>query len=124
VNPTKTLIVADELNPTALDAFDFIMNTKATYDALGKMVCNLESRAKSQRQSPATELLRAHGSPYRWMRPWFRNTLRVLAVARAIYRREFGNEDPPEWVTSNTPKVCELMAIALCYRDRFPTSTL
>ena len=107
-----------EENVLALDAFDYIMNTERTYKALSVAVVKLTSRARSQRQSPSTELLRAHNSQCRCQREWFRDLLAVIRDARQDYRKNFGGEEPPDWMRHQSFTPCQLMAVALTYSDR------
>ena len=112
-------IVANELSDNAYEAFDYILNTRATYELLGKAVVMLEGEAKTQHQSAPTELCRSINS-YK-DREWKRVCFSALVSARTDYRRTFGDsEDSPSWYKDINLKVEEVMACALVHRDHFP----
>lgn len=108
----------------AYEAFDYIINTRSTYEMLGEAVRMLERRARKTRQSPEEELkspLSFSTLKATW-KGWRVLVDAAVDSARRDYTKcfpeEATSEDHPAWLDSIDP--ADVLQIALIHRDRFP----
>jgi hypothetical protein len=108
----------------AYEAFDYIVNTRSTYELLSEAVLMLERRSRKARRSPLEELrspLSFSTLKASW-KGW--GTMAAFAVesARRDYEKSFPEEAKgrarPAWVRGIDP--ADVLHVALLHRDRFP----
>lgn len=114
----------------AQECFDYIVNTRLTYDLLGEALAQLIRRAKNQRHSVAEELANpcadrktqfpGDRGPRKMRVPivpgWLRTARSAITIATKDYLRFFREEDPqPAWIKGVDAKL--VLKHAFIHRD-------
>ena len=111
---------------TAFECFDYIMNYRSTYVALGEAVRFFERSMGRGRNTIKQELVQRHGKggPHPWslvgLKRWHRAVYEVVGNARKDYEKNFPVEEGdigPVWLRDVQATV--VLLIAMKYRDRW-----
>jgi hypothetical protein len=119
------MTISDE----AYEAFDYIINTRTTYEMLREALGLLERRAKRNGLTPQEEL-RTGAYDLRGPRRWYTIVCQTLFKAREDYYKFFAEEaeeNCPDWVDTSTPGgvtgplANQVLAVALEHRYHWST---
>jgi len=118
------------ISDSAIECFDYITNTRNTYDLLGQALALLIRRAKREKHSIEGELTNPCGDRtlhlpedrgprrvrVRVIPGWLRTIRACINLARKDYLKFFAEEDPrPRWLESVDEK--QVLLHALSHRD-------